>query len=116
MTNHPVFTQTDAKEYSIDGGTCFLYPDCPTGRLSCAYVLQDGRYPLSGRKVNSVCTEAMFIIDGEYDLNLGGTHYHLKANDVAYVPVGVPYSIEGKGRSLVFIEPKWDGEQNTACP
>ncbi len=115
MDQQVVFSQDQAKKYDIPGGTCFLYPDCPTGRLSCAYVIQDGRYPEKGRKKNNVCTEGMFIIDGEYDLDLGGKSYHLKAGDVVYVPVGMPYSIEGKGRSLVFIEPKWDSAQNVAC-
>ncbi len=107
-----VFQKSDAKKYAIPGGDCYLYPDSPTGRLSCAYVVQDGRYPEQGRKVNKVCTEAMFIIDGEYTMDLGGEILKLKAHDVVYVTPGTPYSIEGKGTSFVFIEPKWDSTQN----
>ena len=111
----PHFTQRDAKEYVIPGGTCFLYPDCPTGRLSCAYVVQDGRYPETGFRKNSICTEAMFIIEGSFSMTIAGETRVLHPKDVVYVPVGVPYSIEGKGTTLVFIEPKWDSAQNTAC-
>ncbi|MBP9750265.1 MAG: hypothetical protein KBC95_00265 [Candidatus Peribacteraceae bacterium] len=108
------FPKDQAKKYNIDGGECYLYPDCPTGRLSCAYVIQDGRYPVQGRKVNKTCTEAMFIIDGEYTMDLGSEILKLKAHDVVYVTPGTPYSMEGKGTSFVFIEPKWDSAQNVA--
>lgn len=115
MDESIMHTKADAKKYAIDGGECYLYPDCKTGRLSCAYVIQDGRYPLKGRKVNKTCTEAMFIIDGEYQMDLGGKKLSLKAHDLVYVTPNTPYSIEGKGTSLVFIEPKWDSKQNVAC-
>lgn len=108
----PIFSQEEAKKYDIPGGTCWLYPDCPTGRLSCAYVVSEGRYPESGFRKNTVCTEAMFIIEGEFTITIGGESRQLKPRDVAYVPVGVPYSMDGKGVTLVFIEPKWDSAQN----
>lgn len=107
-----LFSQSDAKKYDIPGGTCYLYPDCPTGRLSCAYVLQDGRYPEEGFRKNSVCTEAMFIIDGRFTMTIDGETRELGPKDVVYVPVGAAYSIEGKGTTFVFIEPKWDSAQN----
>ncbi len=109
----PLFTKADAKKYDIPGGTCYLYPDCPTGRLSCAYVLQEGRYPETGFRKNSVCTEAMFIIDGQFTMTIEGQTRELGPKDVVYVPVGAAYSIEGNGTTLVFIEPKWDSAQNT---
>ena len=109
------FTQDDAKKYQIPGGDCYLYPDCPTGRLSCALVVQSGRYPEAGFRKNSVCTEAMFVIEGEFTLTVAGEARALKPHDVAYVPLDTPYSIEGSGKVFVFIEPAWDGAQNVAC-
>ncbi len=111
----PYFTQADAKKYEIPGGDCYLYPDCPTGRLSCALVLQKGRYPETGFRKNSICTEAMFVIEGEFTLTVANETVKLKQHDVVYIPLDTPYTIEGEGKTLVFIEPKWDGAQNVAC-
>lgn len=106
----------DAHKYPIPGGTCYLYPDSPTGRLSCAFVQQKGRYPEKGRKVNATCTEALFILKGKFTVTLGDTTQEVTEKDVVYIVPGTPYSLEGEGDAFVFIEPKWDGKQNTAVP
>ncbi len=111
----PIVTKADAKKYDIPGGVCYLYPDCPTGRLSCAYVEQVGRYPEQGFRKNLKCTEAMFIIDGDMTFIIDGKTFPVKPHDVVYVPLNTPYAVEGTGRSLVFIEPKWESDQNVPC-
>jgi mannose-6-phosphate isomerase-like protein (cupin superfamily) len=113
----PIISQLDpsVKRYDIDGGVCYLYPDAENAELSSAYVIQDGRYPVENFKMNRECTEAFFIIDGEYTLTLGHNTTVLKPHDIVYVPLNTPYSIEGKGTSFVFITPKWKGEQNVHC-
>lgn len=111
--NNYLFTKKQAKEYEIAGGTCFLYPDSPTGRLSAALVNQDGRYPEKGYRQNEFCTEAMFIIEGAFTATINGVAHELGLHDVLYVAPKTPYSIEGKGTTFVFIEPKWDSAQNT---
>lgn len=108
----PIFSREEAKKYDIPGGTCYLYPDCPTGRLSCALVVQNGRYPETGFRKNAVCTESMFVIEGEFTLTVGNETRNIKVNDLAYIPLETPYAIEGKGRVCVFIEPKWESGQN----
>lgn len=107
--------KSSAKEYAIPGGNCFLYPDCPTGRLSSAHIIQDGRYPETGFKMNKICTESIFIINGNFEITVGEEKYPLTQYDIFYIPVKVPYSISGTGEALVFIEPKWDSAQNIAC-
>lgn len=101
--------------YDIDGGVCYLYPDAEHAELSSAFVLQNGRYPVENFKMNKECTEAFFIIDGEYTLTLGRETRTLKAHDVVYVPLNTPYAMEGKGKSFVYITPKWKSEQNVHC-
>ncbi len=115
MSYGPFTQMEDAKKYDIAGGVCWLYPDCPTNRLSCAYVEQDGRYPVEGFRKNERCTEAMFIIEGSLTLVVGGEKHVLKPHDIYYVPINTPYSVEGTGKSLVFIEPKWESAQNVQC-
>lgn len=107
---------SDAKEYPIPGGTCRLYEDCPTGRLSCAVIEQDGRYPEQGFRVNATCTEAVYVIDGDFEVTLGNSYATLGAGDVAYIVPGTRYAIDGKGKAFVFIEPRWDKAQNTQAP
>lgn len=116
-TMDPIISQLDpnVKRYDIDGGVCYLYPDAENAELSSAYVIQDGRYPVENFKMNRECTEAFFIIDGEYTLTLGHNTTVLKPHDIVYVPLNTPYSIEGKGTSFVFITPKWKSEQNVHC-
>jgi mannose-6-phosphate isomerase-like protein (cupin superfamily) len=113
----PITSITDAsvKKYDIDGGICYLYPDAPNAPLSAAYVIQDGRYPTENFKMNKKCTEAFFIIDGEYTLTLGHETRTLKAQDVVYIPVNTPYAMEGKGTSFVYITPQWESSQNVHC-
>ncbi len=107
-----VCSAAEGKTYDIPGGSCTLYPDAPTGRLSCALVQQKGRYPEQGKRVNKRCTEAIFVIDGELILTLSDRTVTLKKNDVVYVTPGQPYAIEGTATVFVFIEPKWDKTQN----
>ncbi|OGY37370.1 MAG: hypothetical protein A3E36_03005 [Candidatus Andersenbacteria bacterium RIFCSPHIGHO2_12_FULL_45_11b] len=111
--NNYLFTRNQAKKYDIAGGVCYLYPDSPTERLSAAYVEQSGRYPEEGYRQNEYCTEAMFIIDGVFTASVGGEIHRLESGDVLYVQPKTPYSIEGAGKTFVFIEPKWNSDQNT---
>jgi mannose-6-phosphate isomerase-like protein (cupin superfamily) len=108
------YSLTDTKQYDIPGGRCYLYPDSPTGRLSCALVEQAGRYPSTGFRQNAVCTEALFIIDGNFQVTVNGRVNALKPRDIVYIPPHTPYAVDGKGTVFVFIEPKWNSDQNTA--
>jgi len=105
-----------AREYDIPGGSrCVLYQDSPVGNLSCAYVEMDGRYPEKGFRKNTTCTEATFVIEGALTFIVGGESILLGEGEVLYLPLNTPYAVEGKGKSFVFINPKWDPDQNVAC-
>ncbi len=103
----------DAKTYDIPGGKCTLYADCPTNRLSVATIVQDGRYPEEGSRRNSVCTESILVLEGELTVTLDGKAQRLKSGDLVYITPGTAYSVQGKAKAVVFIEPKWDKTQNT---
>lgn len=107
-----IFTKKDAKGYDVPGGRCFLYPDSPTGRLSAALVEQTGRYPEKGYRINDICTESFFVVNGEFLITLNKKTTMVRPLDVIFVPPHTPYSIEGHGTVFVFIEPKWDPNQN----
>ncbi len=105
-----------AKMYDIPGGTCTLYDSCPTDRLSVATIVQNGRYPEEGQRVNSRCTESILLLEGELTVTLDEKPVVLKPGDLIYITPKTPYSVEGKGKAVVMIEPKWDKAQNTAAP
>lgn len=105
-----------AKTYDIPGGKCTLYADCPTGRLSVATIAQDGRYPETGQRINATCTEAILVLEGELTVTLDKKPVTLKPGDLVYITPKTPYSVEGKGKAVVMIEPKWDKTQNTPAP
>lgn len=111
-----VVRASDGKVYDIPGGKVRLYEDAKTDRLSCAFVQSVGRYPEAGQKLNKVCTEAIFVLDGEITVTLGADVHVLKKHDVVYIVPNTPYSIEGKADVFVFIEPKWDKTQNVPVP
>jgi mannose-6-phosphate isomerase-like protein (cupin superfamily) len=105
-----------AKTYDIPGGRCTLYDDCPTRRLSVATIVQDGRYPEAGQRINERCTEAILVLEGELTVTLDEKAVVLKAGDVVYITPKTPYSVEGKAKAVVMIEPKWDKAQNAPAP
>lgn len=105
-----------AKTYDIPGGKCTLYDDCPTGRLSIATIIQDGRYPEEGQRVNERCTEAILVLEGALTVTLDEKKEVLKAGDLVYITPKTPYSVEGKAKAVVMIEPRWDKKQNTPTP
>ncbi|MBP9750262.1 MAG: cupin domain-containing protein [Candidatus Peribacteraceae bacterium] len=105
-----------AKVYDIPGGKCTLYDSCPTNRLSVATIVQDGRYPEEGQRVNARCTEAILVLEGELTVTLDEKPVILKPGDLVYITPKTPYSVEGKGKAVVMIEPKWDKTQNTPAP
>jgi len=45
-------------------------------------------------------------------LTLDKKSYNLKPQDIVYITPGTAYAVEGKGKVVVFIEPKWDSTQN----
>lgn len=107
------YTQKEAQEFTIPGETHgYLYPPHPKKEQSVAYIEMDGIYPEQGYSMNDVCTETLYMIEGEFEEEVDGKVYTLKAGDVLMVLPGQKYRSKGKGKAVVIITPAWDKTQN----
>jgi len=105
--------QKDAQSFTIPGGTQgYLYPPSPQGNQSIAVVETDGRYPKKGYSINDVCTETLYMLEGEFTLTHNDDTIILKTGDVFMILPNNKYSISGKGKACVFISPSWESNQN----
>ena len=124
------FRVLDGHSFTIPGGTTgVLYPAHPKGEQSVAVVKLDGVYPEKGYSLNDVCTETLYVLEGEikmYSLEVkmgSGTdspgetepdpkEYTLEPGDLFMIVPGNKYRLTGKGRACVLITPAWDSKQN----
>lgn len=125
-----LFHSSDAQTFTIPGGTSgLLYPPSPKGDQSVAVVELDGIYPEKGWSVNDICTETLYVLEGELKLivqkepdprvprlredgNDKEEEYALVSGDLFMILPGNKYRLSGKGTSCVFITPSWDSSQN----
>jgi len=107
------FEQKNAQEFEIPGGTKgYLYPAHPQGEQQIAMVEMDGVYPEKGYSINSVCTETIFLLEGQLTVEVDGQDYNLRPNDMIMILPGQKYKVTGKGKSIDLISPSWDKNQN----
>ena len=111
-----VVAQKAAKRIE-NGESCiaFEYP-LETERLNMALVEIGGRYPESGRVMNSACEELAFCIDGEGSLFVDGVEGHVSIGAMMRIPQDQPFYWEGSMRLLVACAPSWSPEQYVQLP
>jgi mannose-6-phosphate isomerase-like protein (cupin superfamily) len=103
----------EASAFEIPGGTVgAIYPSSPRGDQTIARVSMDGVYPEKGWSINSVCTETIFLLEGEFELTVGDQKIILRPNDLYMILPGNKYQIRGKGTALDLMTPAWDKNQN----
>lgn len=107
------YSQQDAQEFTIPGGTHgYLYPPHPKKEQSVATIEMDGVYPEKGFSINDVCTETIFVLEGELEVEYKGEWHTLKPHDMIMLEPNNTYRIKGKGKAMVIISPSWDSNQN----
>lgn len=103
----------NAQKFKIPGGTKgWLYPSSPREDQTIALIEMDGIYPEKGYSLNEVCTETIFVIEGELEIEVGETKAILKENDLFMILPGKKYRTRGKAKALDLITPIWDKNQN----
>lgn len=80
--------------------------------INAAYIFINGRYPESGRTLNELCKEMVYVIDGEGELFVEGKRYALKRDDVALIDKNEKYYFSGKLTLFVPCTPSWTPEQH----
>lgn len=89
-----------------------LYPPSPKGDHSIAVVETRGRYPQTGVAYNDICTETVYLLEGQLRITLNGKETVLDPGDLCMILPNIKYSIEGIGKAMVLITPQWDSNQN----
>ncbi|MBI2411514.1 MAG: cupin domain-containing protein [Candidatus Kerfeldbacteria bacterium] len=107
------YSQQDAQEFTIPGGTHgYLYPTHPKGEQSIAYIEMDGVYPEAGYSRNDRCTETIYVLEGEMEIEYQGQWHTLKPHDLLMIEPENKYRSRGCGKAMVVITPGWDKSQN----
>lgn|GEM_PF-2995257 len=92
------------KEYALSGdGVVRVYQ--PFGKEKyIALAEQCARYPEPGKIArNQGRSEFSLVLSGSFEYTIDGKKVTLKENDFITVAEGQRYSIEGKGKVLVFV-------------
>lgn len=108
-----IIKKEQAEKFIIPGGTeGVLYPPSPRRDQSIAIVEMDGIYPEKGFSINDFCTETIFMLEGELEVEIEGKTYIIKPGDMAVIEPLNKYRVRGKGKSIDLITPAWDKAQN----
>jgi mannose-6-phosphate isomerase-like protein (cupin superfamily) len=108
-----LYKKEHAQKFSIPGGTeGILFPPSPRKDQSIAIVDCKGTYPEKGWSINSVCTETIYLLEGSLLIECDGERATLLPGDLFVISPGQKYRIIGEGKSVDFITPAWDKEQN----
>ena len=106
-------TKKDAQAFTIPGGTSGgLYPPGPGDAFSIAVVTMDGVYPEKGWSINDICTETMYVQEGQLVVDIEDQTFTIKPGDVLSVEPGNKYRCPGAATTIDVITPAWDKQQN----
>ncbi len=100
------------KNKNSDVCTAIEYP-LRNKDINVAVIKLNGRYPDSGRAVNTVCKELAYIINGSGKLIVEGQVIELKKGDLVLIEAGEKYYWISDMEMLVPCVPAWYPEQHT---
>ncbi|HEY4518431.1 MAG TPA: hypothetical protein VJG48_02285 [Candidatus Paceibacterota bacterium] len=107
------YTLADASKFTIPGGTSgAIFPPHPKGEQTICYVETKGLYPESGVSVNDVCTETIYLLEGQLEITVDGKLNKIGKGELLVILPGSRYSIKGEAKALDIITPAWDSKQN----
>jgi mannose-6-phosphate isomerase-like protein (cupin superfamily) len=75
--------------------------------INSAVIELAGRYPESGKALNDVCKELVYVVKGSGTLNQGDEKHELSKGDMVLIQPGEPYYFEGTLRMLISSSPAW---------
>lgn len=81
--------------------------------LDLAVAKIDGRYPETGRVVNTECDETYYVTAGSGTIHHESGDFEINPGDAFFFEKGDKYSVEGKDLTLVMSNsPAWYPEQH----
>jgi mannose-6-phosphate isomerase-like protein (cupin superfamily) len=93
--------------------TCTIFEyTIPSSSTSFITAKIDGRYPETGRSVNSGCEQIYYVISGEGTLHTDRGIFTLHPGDLYHFQKGEGYYVEGNALEVAVINsPPWEKEQ-----
>lgn len=108
-----LYKKTNAQSFEIPGKTVGdIYPSSPKKDQTIAHVKMDGKYPVDGYSLNDICTETIYVLDGNLNIEIEGEIFSAEKDDICIILPGKKYRITGKGEALDLITPQWNSSQN----
>lgn len=106
---HIPFQNRHASQNS-DTCTAFEYP-LSEHEIDMAVVEIKGRYPDSGRAVNTVAKEIALVIEGSGKISIENTDISLSKGDVVYIEPNERIFWEGNLTLAISCTPAWSKDQ-----
>lgn len=86
--------------------------DFPFKNLGIAIVKINGRYPDSGKAMNTECDEIYYVISGSAVIHTAEGDFKINKNDAFYFEKNKWYWVEGKHLEILLpTSPSWFPEQ-----
>lgn len=97
-----------------NSSTCTVWEyDYPSRNSSFGTSLINGRYPESGKVLNTECEELYFVISGSGTVHTPKGDFDIEQGDLYYFEANEPYWVEGNNLFItLFNSPKWSMEQH----
>ncbi|HBS48497.1 TPA: hypothetical protein DEO28_01185 [Candidatus Dependentiae bacterium] len=84
----------------------------PSNNLSFCRAEIDGRYPESGKVLNSGCDQIYYVLSGEAKIFYKNQFFNIKSGDLFFFEKNQEYFVEAqKLVAAVINSPKWTAEQ-----
>lgn len=102
----------DAKCFA-NSSKCTAYEyDFKDKDLNVALIEINGRYPETGRVVNEVCKEIVFVLEGAGSVIIEGKEFKLEEGDQVLIKPKHKYFFDGSLKILTPCVPAWFPEQH----
>jgi mannose-6-phosphate isomerase-like protein (cupin superfamily) len=105
-----------AKEFKNSDSCIALEYPLGDEDINAAVIKLNGRYPETGRAVNTNCKEMGYIVEGTGKLGVEDKTVELKKGDVVLIEAGEKYYWEGNLIMFMPCTPAWTPEQHKLVP
>ncbi len=84
--------------------------------INAVVVKLNGRYPDTGRTVNTKCKELVYIIEGEGLISIENKKININRGDVILIEAGEKFYWEGNLTMFMPCTPAWTAKQHRFVP
>lgn len=92
--------------------TCKVYEYGGNDSIDGAIAEISGRYPTSGWALNTMCSEMIFVLEGDGAIVTETAEHPLTKDTMILINPNERYFFNGKGRFILATTPPWRPEQH----